>query len=412
MIALDLAHWATSYVAADGDLVLADRSLKDTMACAVAARDEPVVERARALGEGGRWAVAGHILDFDDLHMASTAHVSTVCVPATLAMGGGARDYLAGAGVMARIGTALGWTHYAAGWHATTTSGAMGAAVCASSALGLDAATTATALALAVPASGGVQRAFGTDAKSLQVGFAVDAGLRAAGLAAAGATADPRAVDEWLVLVAASRAEADHLGVGDPAVPGGLAIKVYPCCYALQRPIAAVHGVRDHVDPDGVWRILVRTPASAVTPLVHHRPQTGLEGKFSMEYAVAAALLDEHCGFATFTDDAVQRPEAQSLLRRVEVETGDGGTGLLDGVVEVEVHMASGQVHGTSLDLPPGAPERPPSAGQLDLKVGDCLAGSDVDPAGDLTWPAAPEMLRRTLGARPRPHTAVGADAR
>jgi hypothetical protein len=58
-------------------------------------------------------------------------------------------------------------------------------------ALGLPAERIAAAMALAVPAAGGVQRAFGTDAKSLQVGFAVDAGIRAARLAAAGAQADP-----------------------------------------------------------------------------------------------------------------------------------------------------------------------------------------------------------------------------
>lgn len=408
MIATDLARWATEYTASADDVALADRSLRDTMACAVAARDESIVEHARALGEGGRWAVASHILDFDDLHMPSTSHVSAVCVPATLAMGGGARDYLAGAGVMARIGAALGWSHYSAGWHATTTSGAMGAAACASSALGLDAVATATALALAVPASGGVQRAFGTDAKSLQVGFAVDAGLRAARLAATGVTADPRAVDEWLVLVGASSQVANRLEDDAPAVPDGLAIKVYPCCYALQRPIAAVHTLRSGVDPDGVQRILVRTPASAVTPLVHHRPRTGLEGKFSMEYAVAAALLDEHCGFTTFTDDAVQRPGAQRLLRRVEIQLGDSGNGLLDGMVEIDVQGSDGRVHSATLDQPPGSPTRPPSAAELGRKLDDCLAGSGVRSADHLTWQAAPGMLRRTLGAQPQ--TTAGAE--
>src|SRR5215467_8246401 len=69
---------------------------------------------------------------------------------------------------------------------------AAGAAV----ALGLPAGQIATAMALAVPAAGGVQRAFGTDAKSLQVGFAVEAGMRAASLAAAGASADHAALTD------------------------------------------------------------------------------------------------------------------------------------------------------------------------------------------------------------------------
>jgi 2-methylcitrate dehydratase PrpD len=98
---------------------------------------------------------------------------------------------------MAQLGTALGWQHYSTGWHATCTSGVSASATGAPVALGLLAEQIAVAMALAVPAGGGVQRAFGTDAKSLQVGFAVEAGIRAARLAAAGAQADPAAVNRF-----------------------------------------------------------------------------------------------------------------------------------------------------------------------------------------------------------------------
>src|SRR6516165_12578520 len=137
--------------------------------------------------------------------MQSTTHVSAVCVPAALASGGGADAYLAGAGVMARLGTALGWRHYEAGWHATCTAGAPAAAVTAAVARGLDAERTAVAIALAIPAAGGVQRAFGTAAKALQVGFAADAGVRAVALAQDGASADVRVLEDWLGLVGGSR---------------------------------------------------------------------------------------------------------------------------------------------------------------------------------------------------------------
>src|SRR5215472_17493605 len=203
-VALALARWAHDLQPAPEDLALADRALLDTVAVALAARDSPGTRVAASLPDAARWAVAGHVLDFDDLHMPSTTHVSAVCVPTSLALDGGARAYLAGAGVMARLGTALGWRHYSAGWHATCTAGAPASAAGAAVALGLAADQIATAMALAVPAAGGVQRAFGTDAKSLQVGFAVDAGIRAARLAAAGAQADPSALDVWLALVGGS----------------------------------------------------------------------------------------------------------------------------------------------------------------------------------------------------------------
>ena len=251
-LALALAEWADSLQPAPGDLELADRSLRDTVAVALAARGHRVTRLAAGLPDGGRWAVAAHVLDFDDLHMESTTHISVLCVPTALATGGGPRGYLAAAGVMARLGMALGWPHYSAGWHATCTAGAPACAAGAAVALGLDPGQIATAIALAIPGAGGVQRAFGTDAKSLQAGFAVDAGIRAARLAAAGAQADWSVLEAWLALVGGDPGALDLAG---PAVPGGLAIKIYPCCYALQRPISALAELAaDGLDPGAAAR--------------------------------------------------------------------------------------------------------------------------------------------------------------
>jgi 2-methylcitrate dehydratase PrpD len=356
---------------------------------AIAARAHPIADLLGELPEGEAWAVLAHVLDFDDLHMESTSHVSAVCVPAVLATGGDARAYLAGAGVMARLGTALGWPHYAAGWHATCTAGAPAAAAGAAVALGLGAEEVATAMALAVPAAGGVQRAFGTAAKSLQVGAAAQAGVRAARLAAAGASADPLALDQWLALVGG---DADRLALDGPAVPGGLAVKLFPCCYALQRPIAALRAVE--VDPEQVARVVVRTPQSALAPLIHDTPTTGLEGKFSLQYAVAATLLDGRPGIESFTDDAVARPAAQALLARVEADAAPGGDWLLAGDVAIELTLADGSTLHAQLDLPPGAPDRPPSSAELAEKVGDC-AGDLADEVLAVDWLDAGALLRQ-----------------
>src|SRR6516162_5650840 len=136
-VAETLAEWAAGLEPGPADLDLAHRSLLDTVAVTLAARDHRVTRLAAGLPEGARWAVAGHVLDFDDLHMPSTTHISAVCVPTALATGGGPRAYLAAAGVMARLGVALGWPHYSAGWHATCTAGALGSAAGAAVALGL-----------------------------------------------------------------------------------------------------------------------------------------------------------------------------------------------------------------------------------------------------------------------------------
>jgi 2-methylcitrate dehydratase PrpD len=404
-VALALARWAHDLQPAPEDLALADRSLLDTVAVALAARDSPVTRVAASLPDGARWAVAAHVLDFDDLHMPSTTHVSAVCVPTSLAVkgdgeaGGGARAYLAGAGVMARLGTALGWPHYSAGWHATCTAGAPASAAGAAVALGLPADQIATAMALAVPAAGGVQRAFGTDAKSLQVGFAVEAGIRAARLAAAGARADPAALEDWVALVGGDPASIDPARA-DPALPDGLAVKIYPCCYALQRPISALAELAARgLDPADVRRIVLRTPEGTVLPLIHHRPDTGLQGKFSLEYGAAAALLDAYPGFGSFTDAAVRRDAARRLAGLVEVTLSPGGSWLLDGEFEAEIHTGRGPVLRVSQQYPPGSPARPPTAAQLEAKLADCVSGLDTDPAA-WTWQNAAGTLRRFLPAR------------
>jgi 2-methylcitrate dehydratase PrpD len=392
-LTIGLADWAVGLEPSAEDLALADRALLDTVAVGLAARKEPILDIAAVLPEESQWAVACHIIDFDDLHMPSTTHISTVCVPMALALGGGARSYLAGAGVMARVGTALGWSHYDAGWHATTTAGAIGAAAGAAVALGLDADGVGRAMALAVPAAGGVQRSFGTDGKSLQVGFTAHAGVRAARLAAAGASADLYAVDDWLALLGGS---ADRVDLSGPAIPDGLAIKLYPCCYALQRPIGAAAALRaEGLDVSSIRRIVVRTPKVTVKPLIHSRPQTGLEAKFSLEYSLVAALLDKHIGFDTFTDEQVNRPEVARLIERVEVDLTDGGDHLLSGEVEVEVRTAE-RIHRTSLAHPPGSPQNPPTTEDLRLKVADCLVGIAVQP-GNIAWASAADLLRTHL---------------
>ena len=392
-LAGELATWAADLQPTTQDLELAQRSLLDTIAVTVAARNEPIVRTVSGLSEATRWAVAGHVLDFDDLHMESTTHISVVCLSAVLATYGDARAYLAAAGAMARLGTALGWSHYSSGWHTTTTAGAPAAAIGAGIALGLDADQIATAMALAVPAAGGVQRAFGTDAKSLQVGFAADAGVRAARLAADGATADTSALDSWLELVGGDPSAVDLSG---PAVPGGLAVKVFPCCYALQRPISALSDLaRQGLDPADVSRVVLKTPKCTAAPLVHHHPNTGLQAKFSIEYAAATALLDDFQGFSSFTDEAARRPEARRLVDLVDVQLGDGGDWLLAGEFEAEVYVGQEVLHARE-QFPPGSPQRPLTRDELMRKVRDCLTGTPLDPE-TIDWSTAGQLLRHYL---------------
>ncbi len=253
----------------------------------------------------------------------------------------------------------------------------------------------ARAIGLAVSASGGVQRAFGTDAKSVQVGLAVDAGLRAAALAAAGVTADPHALEDWMGLVGAT----DPIRFDQTdAIPDGRAVKVYPCCYALQRPIEAVRGLvaAEGIEPARIRSIRLTTPRATVKPLIHDRPTTGLEGKFSMQYALAAGILDEYPGFESFTDAAVRRAEAQRLVGLVEIDLEGGGDGLLAGSATVEIRTEDGRTHRASIADPLGSPANPIGRTGLADKAKECLGASGIA-AEDIDWDTAADVLRRSL---------------
>ncbi|WP_197353719.1 MmgE/PrpD family protein [Streptomyces bathyalis] len=394
----ELADWAAALEVEEADEELAHRALVDTLAVTLAAAGDPVARLTAGLPEPLRWAATGHVLDFDDVHLPSTSHVSVVCVSAALACGGGTRAYLAGAGVMARLGTALGWSHYRSGWHTTCTAGAPAAAVAAGVALGLDAEGLGRAMALAVPAAGGLQRAFGTSGKSLQVGFATDAGVRAARLAAAGASAEPAALDDWFTLVGG----ATEPVLTGPAVPDGLAVKLHPCCYAMQRPISAARELPcDGRGFEDIERITVVTPEAGMQPLIHHRPRTGLEAKFSMEYAVATTLLDGFPGMADFTDAAAVRPEVRTLLERTEVRVlpGSGEGGLMGGETRIVVERSGGERTEAAMELPRGHPQRPASDAERAAKVADCVSDERAAAVMGVTWESAVPLLRGALTA-------------
>ena len=49
-------------------------------------------------------------------------------------------------------------------------------------------------------------------------------------------------------------------------------------------------------------------------PLRTTLPKTGLEGKFSMEYCIASALIDGGLTLGSFTDSAVAQPDAATYV--------------------------------------------------------------------------------------------------
>jgi len=105
----------------------------------------------------------------------------------------------------------------------------------------------------------------------------------------------------------------------------GLNVKKYPMCYGVHRALDGMLDlIREHkLTADGVKEIAVTTGKTQATMLRNHRPQTGLEAKFSMEFAMASALTAGRAGLSELTDGFVRRPEVQSAMGKVRIATTD-----------------------------------------------------------------------------------------
>src|SRR5690606_35146665 len=100
-------------------------------------------------------------------------------------------------------------------------------------------------------------------------------------------------------------------------------------CYATHRALDAMLDlVGEHdLTPEKIAAIHVHTGATQKLMLRNSRPRTGLEAKFSMEFAMAGAVVQRRLGLDELNDGFVQRPEVQALLERVEVTASEDKAG-------------------------------------------------------------------------------------
>jgi 2-methylcitrate dehydratase PrpD len=393
-------------------------SMLDTLGVTLAGLDEPAARIAAQLAAADKaapvasqigtsfrtsmeWAaflngIAGHALDYDDVSYAVIGHPSVVVLPAVLAVAeatgaSGASvlvAYIAGVEIMAKLARALGEQHYLSGWHMTATTGCIASAAAAAKLLCVNPPGIQAALAIAASSAAGLRLNFGTMTKPYHAGHAGRCGVSAARLASAGFTGDPHVFDGrqgFFAAYAAQAARADMVGpaLGQPfeLESPGLGIKRYPCCYGTHR---ALDGMLSMVErhalaaPD-VARAEVSAPPGELEPLIYPRPRSGLEGKFSMHYALAAALVDGAVGLGSFEDDMVRRADIQDLLARIDVRAftpgspeAAGGIAGGDGHVKVVVQTRDGQRLQEQVRYARGAPDNPLTTSEVMAKFRDC----------------------------------------
>ena len=346
--------------------------------------------------------VAAHALDYDDV--ALRGHPSTVLVPAILAeaetLDVSGRDmivaFVAGYEVWAELGRRETGYHHGKGWHPTGIFGAIAAAAACAHLRRLDPAQTAQAIALGASQSGGLMANFGTMTKPFHAGKSAHAGVMAARLAGAGFTASMDALEHPQGFLAAVSPEgkvdrdSSATGLGETwrITTSGLAVKKFPTCYCTHRAIDGMLDlVREHdVKPGDVAAVTVTLSENFATILRNHLPQTGLAAKFSIEFAMACALIARRVGLGELTDDFVRRADVQALMPVVSVQIstepdpGYPGAALND---RVTIDLRDGGVlAGEPVHRARGHIDNPLTEQDLFTKFEDCLTvGRSVVPA-------------------------------
>jgi len=142
--------------------------------------------------------------------------------------------------------------------------------------------------------------------------------------------------------------------------------------------------------------------------LRNHRPQTGLEAKFRMEFAMACAVIAGRAGLAEYIDGFVQRPEVQRLIPRVRIETNQNYDPELSGASlwdQVRVDLVSGgTLESEKIHRATGHAERPLNEAELFEKFRGCLAAGKARIAPEILF----DRIRRLESGSARELTAVG----
>jgi 2-methylcitrate dehydratase PrpD len=392
----------------------AARAFVDTIGVTLAGVSEPaacsvrsVIERqgdgpCRVFGTGLRTSAvhaalangtAAHALDYDDMCFVSLAHPSAPLVAAAFAAaeitGASGRTvldaFVVGFEIEARLGRAMNPRHYQRGWHCTSTLGTIGAAAAAARVLGLDRAAVGHALAIAASEASGLKENFGTMVKPLHAGLAARNGVLAARLAQAGMTASSAAIDGPQGFLAALDSEqrsldgvAADLGARWEIVDTGITVKLYPSCAGTHPTLDALLDLRrsERFTAADVEAIDIGVDPIVPTILIYDRPSSGLEGKFSMPFCAAAAVVDGRVGLDTFDASRLCDPAILEMQSRITMRIDPALDGSAPALTQahVTIRLRGGRVLTAAANGARGYHDRPASDDELATKFRSCAS--------------------------------------
>ena len=299
-----------------------------------------------------------HSLDFDDTHLPSVLHPSSVVIPAALAVaeetGATGPAFLDAATVGVEITCRLGMAGYDAdannsvffdrGQHATAICGTVGAAVAAGMLRGLSADELTSAIGIACSMGSGVIEAnrTGGTIKRVHCGWAAHSGVVASDLARHGLTGPPTVLEGRFGFLQAFCGDRVDIGqvtnrLGEHWETPGIFFKPYPCNHFTHAGIDAALRLRESgVTPESIVSLTLGVPAPVLHTIAQpveekKHPRSGYHAAFSGPYTVAAALLGGG-GLGVFHDDftdaAAADPARLALAAKVNVVADDECTAI------------------------------------------------------------------------------------
>lgn len=366
--------------------------------CALLAREEGARGESAVIGQGFSSSAllaafangtAAHALDYDH-SFASMGQPTAALIPAVFALGealhASGRDvlaaYVAGFEVTAMLIRAIPEHSKKGGWHSTGTLGSMGAAAASARLFRLDESRVQMALGIASSMASGIVSNFGTMTKPLHAGLAAKNGVLAARLARGGFSSSPRILDrakgffEVFSRDLPEEGAFEALGVRFDLVERGIRIKPYPCGGLTHSAVDSLLELRAQhgITPEAIEKIHVAVGRQAYESIVYHKPETGLQGKFSMPYILARALVHGKLALEHFTDEAVRDASIRRLGEKISMENDPELEDTAEGrrPSRVTIRLKDGRTWSRRVDYPKGGRQVPLTPEEIRRKFVEC----------------------------------------
>jgi 2-methylcitrate dehydratase PrpD len=344
--------------------------------------------QASVLGRGERMdilhaalmnGISSHVHDFDDTHLKTVIHPAGPVASAILALAEqrpvSGRDFMhalvLGVEAECRIGNAVYPAHYDRGWHITGSTGAFGAAAAAGRLLKLSEQQMVWALGLAAVQPVGLREMFGSMTKSFHPGRAAQNGLTAALLASRNFTSSEAGLEAksgWTNVLSTERKLGEITdNLGRTYEISLNTYKPFACGIVIHPAIDACIQLRtEHkLTADQIDRIDLRVHPLVLELTGKKTPQTGLEGKFSVYFAAAVAIVRGAAGVAEFSDSLVKDPQIVALRDRV---TATVDPAIKEEQVRAVITLKDGRRLEKYIEHAVGSIERPMSNADLEAK--------------------------------------------